>query len=266
LTKFYPKVEKRGLQQEIMVYDFTHEGREMDKVISLPVFNEEKTIKGLISEIKELSFFKKIIIVNDCSTDSTMQILREVMDDELIVINNSQNLGHGPSTLLGLFKALELGYDAVVTADGDGHYQVSDLKAMTEQLLTSKADVVEGVRTHRSDPWFRKLSSLTTRNLVRIRCRKSVQDANTPIRAYKVDVARRILSTIPSKTYPIPNLYISAQSRKLNLNIGIFPIATLERENSQKLGTTWRQRYRNLPTKRYLKFCLNATFHWFLKK
>jgi glycosyltransferase involved in cell wall biosynthesis len=249
-----------------MVYDFAHEGREMDKVISLPVFNEEKTIEDLITEIKELSYFKKIVIVNDCSTDSTMQILREIVGDELIVVNNSQNLGHGPSTLIGLFKALELGYDAVVTADGDGHFQVSDLKAMTEQLLTSKVDIVEGVRTDRSDPWFRKLSSLTTRNLVRIRCRKSVQDANTPIRAYRINVVRRILSTIPSVNYPIPNLYISAQSRKLSLKIGIFPIATLERENSEKLGTTWRQRYRNLPTKRYLKFCLNATFHWYLKK
>ena len=238
----------------------------MNKVISLPVFNEEKTIKGLVTEIKELRYFEKIVIVNDCSTDRTMQILNEILDNELIVVNNSQNLGHGPSTLIGLLKALEMGYDAIVTADGDGHYQVSDLKAMTEQLLASKLDLIEGFRTDRSDPWFRKLSSLATRNLVRIRCRKSVQDANTPIRAYRINVAKIILSTIPNMNYPIPNLYISAQSRKLNLKIGSFPVATLERENSEKLGTTWRQRYRNLPTKRYLKFCLNATFHWYLKK
>jgi glycosyltransferase involved in cell wall biosynthesis len=238
----------------------------MNKVISLPVFNEEKTIKGLVTEIKELRYFKKIVIINDCSTDKTMQILDEILDDELIVINNQHNLGHGPSTLIGLLKALELGYDAIVTADGDGHYQVSDLKAITEELLSSKLDLIEGVRTNRSDPWFRKLSSLTTRNLVRIRCRKSVQDANTPIRAYRINVARKILSTIPNMNYPIPNLYISAQSRKFNLKIGSFPVATLTRENSEQLGTTWRQRYRNLPTKRYLKFCLNATFHWYLKK
>jgi dolichol-phosphate mannosyltransferase len=238
----------------------------MRSVISLPVYNEEQSIKNLIEEIQALQYFKKIIIINDCSTDKTNEYLQEIKCDELIVISNKINLGHGPSTLVGMKYATNLDCDVIVTADGDGHYRVVDLKLLSEKIFDLDLDIIEGIRTQRTDPWFRKLTSLVTRSLVRIRSKTHVEDANTPIRAYRHDVLKVILSKVPSPYYPIPNLFISATSRKMNFRISGFHIPTSQRNTVSELGVTWQQKFRTLPSKNYIKFCLEAVRSWYFSK
>jgi hypothetical protein len=258
-------IEKEVIYKNYLKYDNKNWGdyscRKCSEIKRKETLRKNFGVDYPIQNKKVLSKMKKtlLIIGGEDGMHRGDKILKKI-------INNIENMGHGPSTLIGMLKASEMNYDVIVTADGDGHYQVLDLKAIANQLFSSDVDLVEGVRTLRTDPWFRKISSLITRNLVRIRSRKAVIDANTPIRAYRPTVLRKILLTIPTMNYLIPNLYISALSRKLDLKIDYFTVETRERQSSASLGTTWKQKYRNVPTKKYLKFCLNATFQWFFKK
>ena len=60
--------------------------------IYIPVFNGEKTIKQSIKSIKSQTIkFDEIIVVNDCSTDKTLEILRSIK--KIRIINNKKNLG-----------------------------------------------------------------------------------------------------------------------------------------------------------------------------
>lgn len=238
----------------------------MKKVLTFPVFNEAQTIQSFVTEIFDLHFFDQIVVVNDCSTDNTKSILEDIESDKLILINNTINLGHGPSTLRGMLEAFDLGSDFIVTADGDGHFEVSDLKHMVLNLSNSSFDVIEGVRINREDPWFRKISSLLTRFLVRSRSKRNVKDANTPLRAYRSKVLGDILQKMPGFNYPIPNLYISAVLRKSNFKIMEFEVSTAKRYQSNALGSTWEQKHRSIPTKKYLRFCLKAITYWYFRR
>lgn len=234
--------------------------------ITMPVYNEEKTIAGLVTEIDNLNFFQKIIVVNDSSTDKTAEILSGLTNDKLIIVQNSINKGHGPSTLVGLGVAANSSLDVIVSVDGDGHFDPQQILDLTKKLIDENFEIVEGNRTHRNDPWFRKLSSKATRALVQIRCGEAVVDANTPIRAYKANTLKNILALIPSSDYPVPNLFISATSRRLELSIGTFNIDINLRATSTPLGSSWNQKHRNIPTRRYIKFCGHAIKSWYFGK
>jgi glycosyltransferase involved in cell wall biosynthesis len=234
--------------------------------ITMPVYNEEQSIADLIAELDKLSFFQKIIVVNDDSTDKTAEILSNLNPENLFVVQNAINKGHGPSTLVGLEVANKFNLDVIVSVDGDGHFDPKQIVDLTKHLIDENFDLVEGNRTHRDDPWFRKLSSKATRILVQIRCGEAVVDANTPIRAYKASVLKNILKMVPSDNYPIPNLFISAVSRRLKLSIGTFDIDINLRATNAPLGSTWNQKHKNIPTPKYIRFCINATKSWYFKR
>ena len=234
--------------------------------ITMPVYNEEKSIAELITDIDKLDFFQKIIVVNDRSTDKTAEILANLSTDKLFVIQNFINMGHGPSTLAGLELAINSNLDVIVSIDGDGHFDPLQIIEMTKKLINENFEVVEGNRTHRDDPWFRKLASKATRVLVQFRCGEAVVDANTPIRAYRASALKKILAKFPSSNYPIPNLFISATSRRLKLSINTFDVNVKLRPSNAPLGSSWKQKYKNIPTTRYIKFCIYATRAWYFDR
>ena len=76
--------------------------------VIIPVFNEEKSIKNTINEIKsvlkknKLDKNSEIIVVNDGSTDNTKKILEKC---DVVVINNPINIGYGFSLKRGINAA-----------------------------------------------------------------------------------------------------------------------------------------------------------------
>ena len=100
----------------------------MNKNIALGilVYNEENHITAVLNDLK---FFNlKIYIVNDASTDMTMDEINKFDYQNIEIITNSKNLGAGVSTKILLNKAKEDGYKFLIKIDGDGQFSSNDIK------------------------------------------------------------------------------------------------------------------------------------------
>lgn len=114
--------------------------------IIIPVFNEEKNIREVISQVKNVpvKMLKEIIVIDDGSEDKTREILRGYAKDSSIkTIFQEKNLGKGSAIRRGLEEATG---DLVVIQDADMEYSVADYPKILKPFLTQKAQVVYGSR------------------------------------------------------------------------------------------------------------------------
>lgn len=230
------------------------------------MYNEEVVIKELIFEFLLLHPTLRILVIDDESSDSTSKVLDSISDHRLTVIHNEANLGHGLSVMKGLTLALNMGAQVVVTADGDGNYFVEEVLNLVNTLENSNFQVVEGIRICRDDPWFRRIASFATRQLVLIRSKHRTRDANSPFHAFRAEALNEILGLIPETGKIIPNMYISSIIRLKSLEFGSLEVMSNYRKGNNPLGVTWNQKNRNIPSKGYIKFCMHALIDWFIKR
>ena len=114
--------------------------------IIIPVFNEEKNIKTVIFQVKNvpIEMEKEIIIVDDGSKDKTREILQSYRKDKTVkIILQSKNLGKGSAIRRGLEEATG---DFVLIQDADREYLVSDYSKILKPFLAQNAQVVYGSR------------------------------------------------------------------------------------------------------------------------
>ena len=117
----------------------------MDKLLIL-AYNEELYIKETI--LSNIDFFDEIIVVNDFSKDSTLQILNDLTKDykNLKIINNPKNLGAGNSMNVGIRKALESDFDYLFKIDGDNQFRNTDIEKVKELVYENNSDFLKADR------------------------------------------------------------------------------------------------------------------------
>lgn len=120
----------------------------MNKVISIviPAYNEAQFIGDLLKKIalvdtESLGIEKQIIVVNDCSTDATAEIVKGFTNVSLL--EHEKNSGKGRAVRTGLDAATG---DYIIIQDADLEYDPEDYLPMLEPLLADQADVVYGSR------------------------------------------------------------------------------------------------------------------------
>ena len=116
--------------------------------IVIPVYNEEKNIIALLEEIFLcLDNYNnyEIIIVNDSSTDETLDIIKKnIINQNLKIINNIKNVGQSYSIYNGIKNSSN---DIIITIDGDGQNDPSDIpKLLDLYLRNDKIKLVGGIR------------------------------------------------------------------------------------------------------------------------
>ncbi len=111
--------------------------------VIVPVYNEEKTIEGLISQVNNLPIDKEIIVVNDCSKDRTADILRSLSLSNLKVIHHVSKRGKGAALRTGLENAVG---EFVIIQDADLEYDPNDYPKLLEVIKNQGADIVLGAR------------------------------------------------------------------------------------------------------------------------
>lgn len=237
----------------------------MNVAVVMPAFNEEEGIVEFVREILEAFAGHEVgvVIVDDFSTDQTAASVEDAARQGLpvTVLRNAANMGHGPSTLRALGAGIEEEADIVVAVDGDGQFLGSDVARVAFALDTSGSDLVEGVRTGRDDPSYRRFVSALTRVLVRSASGVTPLDANTPLRAYRRSRLIELLETIPSDAMT-PNLLTSAIARRHGWKLLEIPVSSLARRGSTSVGTTWGSSMAALPSKRFVRFCWKAQKQW----
>ena len=90
--------------------------------IIIPAYNEEKTIQSVIYPLKKLA---RLFVVNDCSTDNTLKILKK--NKNIIIINNKNNIGYEASLNKGFEKAYKMGFNYFITYDADNQFYHKDV-------------------------------------------------------------------------------------------------------------------------------------------
>tara|TARA_B100000315_G_scaffold216074_1_gene215712 strand:+ start:272 stop:958 length:687 start_codon:yes stop_codon:yes gene_type:complete len=111
--------------------------------IAIACYNECSTISEVISQAKSLYIDKEIIIVDNCSTDGTREILQSVDDDLIRIILQPKNFGVGRSAQL-LIKLADSDYFHGPGADLE--YEMTDVFQMREKLEKNTLDAVFGSR------------------------------------------------------------------------------------------------------------------------
>ena len=112
--------------------------------VVMPVFNEEETLETIVGLVEKVDVPKELVIVDDCSTDSTPQILEELAKRDWIrTFRHEQNKGKG--------AALKTGFDrvkgnVVIIQDADLEYDPNDYPDLLQPILEGNADVVYGSR------------------------------------------------------------------------------------------------------------------------
>jgi dolichol-phosphate mannosyltransferase len=117
----------------------------MNVSVVIPTYNEAKNITRLVKTLKDkLKKYKfEIIVVDDQSTDGTLELLRKLSlkDTSLVVISTSHRKGLGKSILLGILKARGA---VIVGMDADFNHNPQDITKLIEK--TKKYDLVVASR------------------------------------------------------------------------------------------------------------------------
>ena len=124
----------------------------MDKLsIIIPCYNEARTIRDVIRAVKASPHNnKEIIIVDDCSTDGTREILKnEIIGQVDKIIYHNENQGKGAAIRSGIQTATG---NLIIIQDADLEYNPNEYPRLIKPILEDKADVVYGSRFMGDEP------------------------------------------------------------------------------------------------------------------
>jgi len=132
----------------------------MDFSIVIPCFNEEENIFKLLEEIRHslLSFNYELILIDDCSTDNSYEVINKYKNIEnLVVIKNKVNMGQSFSLYEGIKNAKN---NIIVALDCDGQNDPKDIPKLINLYLNDEdVFLVGGIRNKRMDNAIKILSS-----------------------------------------------------------------------------------------------------------
>lgn len=112
----------------------------------------EKCLSSLLAQTHE---DLEIIVVNDCSTDKTMDIVGKFTDERIKVVNHSQNMGAGWARRTGIAAATG---EYVITVDGDDWLSEDFIEKLVKNAEETDADIVSGGITYVYDDNFEQIN------------------------------------------------------------------------------------------------------------
>ncbi|MFI5270872.1 MAG: glycosyltransferase family 2 protein [Candidatus Saccharimonadales bacterium] len=207
----------------------------MRLVVQIPCLNEEETLPLVLKSIpKKIPGIDEIIIlvINDGSTDKTVEIAKKYGVTHFI--HHVSNQGLGRAFHDGMLKSLELGADIMVNTDGDNQYPQSKIPDLVAPILRGEADIVISDRQTDSIAHFspfkkflQKLGSL----IVNTAAGTKLPDAVSGFRAYSRESMFR-LNTITRFSYCTETII---QASYKGLHITSIPIKTNPKTRESRL-------------------------------
>src|SRR5262245_4631212 len=221
----------------------------MKLIIQIPCFNEEATLPATVRRLpRQIPGIDQIevLVVNDGSTDQTVQQARELGVDHFVEFGQNQGLGTAFKT--GLDACLKLGADIIVNTDADNQYFGEDIASLVQPILQGQADLVVGTRDIDSIEYFssskKKLQKLGSW-IVRKASGCAIQDTTSGFRAFNREAALRTI--VYSKfSYTLETLIHAGSG---SLTITHVPVRVNDKLRESRLaGSTWQYLQKSLAT------------------
>jgi glycosyltransferase involved in cell wall biosynthesis len=189
--------------------------------VIIPTYNESKAIAGLIGQINKLGL--KVIIIDDGSKDNTAKIAQ---DCGALVLRNPLNTGKGASLIKGYKYAIDQGFDAVISMDGDGQHSCDDIQAFISKAESSDCGIIVGNRmaTTEEMPPLRITTNRFMSWLISTITGQRIPDTQCGFRLMKKEVLQR-MDLLTSKYETESEILI--KSARLGFKIDSIPVRTI---------------------------------------
>ena len=153
-------------------------------VAGIPAYNEEKTIAKVVLQAQE--YVDLVVICDDGSTDMTAKIAERLGAE---VLSHEKNLGYGAAIQSLFRRARELNANVLVTLDGDGQHDPSEIPVLLKPVLKDDVDIAIGSRflerKQKSEvPAVRRWGIRAITKLTGIAMNGAITDAQHGFRAY----------------------------------------------------------------------------------
>jgi glycosyltransferase involved in cell wall biosynthesis len=198
----------------------------MKLIVQIPCLNEQHTLPETVADIpRDIPGVDKVevLIIDDGSTDRTVEVAREIGVDHIVRHRNTKGLAHAFRS--GIDACLRRGADIIVNTDGDNQYCGADIPALIEPILRGEADIVVGDRQTHLVPHFSAFKKLLQKYgsaLVRRVSRTTVPDAVSGFRAISREAALQ-LNIVSPFSYTIEMLI---QAGRKKMAVAAVPIRT----------------------------------------
>lgn len=186
--------------------------------IIIPCYNEEKTLKKIVSRVMKFnSYDKEIIIVDDCSSDNSPEIIKDLLNnyDSIQSHRHIKNLGKGAAIKSGIEMSKG---DIILIQDADLEYNPKEYDKLLRPFLEADADVVYGSRFLGGDYtrlhffWHRIANFLLT-VLCNIFTNLNMTDMETGYKLFKSSVIKSI--DLKEKSFGVePEITIKLSRKK----------------------------------------------------
>lgn len=207
--------------------------------VVVPVYNEKDTVLEVLEHVRAVGLPKEIIVVDDCSTDGTREILKALpLSDDLKVIFQSKNMGKGAALRAG-FAAVS--GDIVIIQDADLEYDPAEYANLIQPILANKADVVFGSRflggPHRVLLFWHSVGNRVLTTLSNMLTDLNLTDMETCYKTFRADLLKRI--TLRENRFGFEPEF-TAKVNKARCRIYEVPISYSGRDYSEGKKIGWK--------------------------
>lgn len=168
--------------------------------VVIPVYNEQATLRQIVKDVNAvdlspLQLETELIVVDDSSTDRSLEIAHQLLDEGLVhrVIHHDRNQGKGAALRSGMEAVTG---DVVLIQDADLEYNPTDYPLLLEPIIDNRADVVFGSRfltgqSHRVLFFWHSVGNKLLTLLSNMTTNLNLTDIETGYKAFRTDVVKR---------------------------------------------------------------------------
>jgi len=208
--------------------------------IVIPVYNEKDLILELLKKVEEsVKQEKEIIIVDDCSTDGTRDLLKELeKENRCEIYYHPENMGKGAALRTGFSHTTG---DIIMIQDADLEYDPAEYSVLIAPILNDKADVVYGSRfssgPHRVLFFWHYVGNRALTTFSNMMTNLNLSDMETCYKVFRSEVLKNI--TLKSNRFGFEPEF-TAKISKNNFRIYEVPISYHGRDYSEGKKITWK--------------------------
>lgn len=218
-------------------------------LIIIPVKNEEQNIKNTIFDIHEWSSSNlkdfEIVIINDGSTDRTIEICREFESENIKIFNNMFDRGKGSALKTGYVLSSIVyaiaDYDDIIFLDGDGQINPKEIGVMLKIMNLYGSDAVIGNKRHKYSmteyTTTRRIISQTYNFLIRLLFDLKFEDTQCGVKIFKKHVLQEVIEKVKVKQYAF-DLELLVALRANKFRIADAPVTIRPQVNRGSIGVS----------------------------